>query len=379
MPRAPEPFWRSSLKAVYYPVRRLILAMLGFFPFRGKRWSSLPQDIRRILCIRVDRVGDMVLSTPAFQALREALPQAHITVMASPANAPILECNPHVDEVVIYDRLARLPKKIEQLLQMRSRRFDLAIDLLAGDDLQTAVLAAMSGAPHRIGYAAFGREVFFNGPLVNMVRNEPMVDATLGLLKQIGIVSPDSRRPRIYLSADEKGWARQWLDEHGLLKRERIAIHPGAFYKTQRWPAEYYAALTELICRKTQAQVLLLGGPADAGIISEITARIKEDRCLCLQDDLRKCLAILSQCRMLVCNNSGPLHCAAALDIPTLSFMGPTVKEQWMPVGEIHRVFRRDDLPCIGCNSGSCRIETHDCMRLIRPEVVFENIRNELS
>lgn len=183
----------------------------------------------------------------------------------------------------------------------------------------------------------------------------------------------------IYLSADEQEWAKRWLEHHGLSGRNVIAIHPGAHYETQRWPGEYYAELIGRIGRHGQAEVLLLGGPSDAKVVGEILAGGKGDTRACIQDDLRKFLAILSRCRMLVCNNSGPLHCAAALGIPTLSFMGPTVKERWMPLGGGHRVLRRDELPCIGCNSGRCLIETHDCMRLIAPEAAFETLRGELT
>jgi lipopolysaccharide heptosyltransferase II len=335
------------------------------------------REIRNILCIRIDRVGDMVLSTPAFQAIKEACPQARLTVLGSPANAPILKNNPYVDQVIVYDRQAGLSGKVGQILQLRSHPFDLAVDLHADYELQTAFLAALSRSPHRIGFSAFGRELFFTGPSVSIEENKHTVDTMLDLLGKSGIISGSDRKPAIYVSAEEKKWARQWLDDHGLLKKNRIAVHPGAYYETQRWPAAHYAELIDLIRRRSRLEVLLLGGPSDASGIEEILTRGKRDICVYLQDDLRKFLAILSQCRMLVCNNSGPLHCAAALDLPTLSFMGPTIKELWMPVGKGHRVLRRDELPCIGCNSGYCKIKTHDCMRLIMPETVFEIIRRE--
>jgi lipopolysaccharide heptosyltransferase II len=322
----------------------------------------------------------MVLSTPVFQAIKAAWPHARLTVMASPANAPILKNNPHVDEVIIYNRKAGLREILRQILQMRSRQFDLAIDLHADEALQTAFLTAMSHATHRIGYAAFGREVFFNGPMVNIERNKHVLDSMFGLLKAIGIFPPHNGiKPSLYISDDEKEWARQWLDDHGLLNKTRIAVHPGAHYETQRWPVEYYAELMGLIRQQSSAEIILLGGPSDTKVVEEILTNGQGNICVCIQVDLRKFLAILSQCRMLICNNSGPLHCAAALDIPTLSFMGPTVKELWMPVGEGHRVLRMDELPCIGCNSGHCSIKTHECMRLIRPEAVHEIVKRELS
>jgi ADP-heptose:LPS heptosyltransferase len=234
-------------------------------------------------------------------------------------------------------------------------------------------LAGMSGAAHRIGYAAFGREIFFNCPVPKIEGNKHFVDGTLDLLKHIGIPS-ENRNPVIYLGADEQVWAGQWLQEIGFQGKEVIAIHPGAYYETQRWLPEHYAELIRLIRRQTALDVVLLGSPSDAVVVEDILVRLNHPVCVSIQEDIRKFFAILSHCQLLVCNNSGPLHCAGALKIPTISFMGPTVKEQWMPVGDIHRVLRLDDLPCIGCNLGYCKIKTHDCMRRIKPGKVINLI-----
>jgi lipopolysaccharide heptosyltransferase II len=343
-----------------------------------KNIIPLLRNIQRILFIRVDRVGDMVLSTPAFRAIKDALPQVHLTVMTSPANASVLKNNPDVDEVIVYDRSAGLLEKMRFINGLRSRHFDLAIDPYTDYELKTAWLAGLSGADYRIGYAAFGREIFFNCPSPKIEGNKHFVDGALDLLKRIGIFS-ENRNPAIYLGTDEQTWADQWLQENGFCGKKIVAIHPGAYYETQRWLPEHYAELIDLIRLQTPFEAVLLGGPSDAIVVEDILVRLKHPACVSIQEDIRKFFAILSQCQLLVCNNSGPLHCAVALDIPTISFMGPTVKEQWKPIGEDHRVLRPDDLPCIGCNLGYCKIRTHDCMRLIRPEKVIEVILEKIK
>ncbi len=367
---------KSIVKAIYLNARGFALKTLSILFFQRKIFPAL-RNIGSILFIRVDRVGDMVLSTPAFKAIKAALPEVHLTVMASPANAPVLKNNPDVDEVIVYDRSAGLPGKKKFISGLRSRRFDLAIDPYTDYELKTAWLAGMSGAVHRIGHSAFGREIFFNCPPPKIEGGKHFVDGALNMLKHAGI-SSENRDPVIYLGADEQVWADQWLRENGFQSKKIVAVHPGAYYKTQRWLPEYYAGLIDLIRRKTTLEVVLLGGPPDVIVIEDILAGLKPPVCVSVQKDIRKFFAILAQCRLLVCNNSGPLHCAVALGIPTISFMGPTVKEQWMPVGDIHRVLREDDLPCIGCNLGYCRIGTHDCMRLIRPEKVIEVILEKI-
>ena len=159
---------KSALKALYLNTRGFVLNTSALF-FPGKKTAPSPERIKSILFIRVDRVGDMVLSTPVLRAIKDALPKVHLTVMASPANASVLKNNPDVDDVTVYDRFAGLYEKIRFIKRLRLKHFSLAIDPYNDYELKTACLAAMSGADHRIGYAAFGREIFFNSsaPIVD--------------------------------------------------------------------------------------------------------------------------------------------------------------------------------------------------------------------
>lgn len=357
---------------MYLNARELVFKTLALFLFKKKSVLSL-KDIKSILFIRVDRVGDMVLSTPAFRVIKARLPQIHLTVMASPANASVLKNNPNVDDVIVYDQSAGLHEKMRFLKCLRLQNYSLAIDPHNDYELKTACLAALSGAADRIGYAAFGREIFFNHQAPDMKANRPFVNVALDLLDDIGIPAKN-RSPEVYISDAEKGWAIQWMNENSLQGKTIVGIHPGAHYETQRWLPEYYAELIQMIRRQAQTGVILFGGLSDVKIVEEIITRLNGDICVSIQSDLRNLSALLSQCHTFIGNNSGPLHIAAALNIPTISFMGPTVKEQWMPIGAIHRVLRRDDLSCIGCNLGYCKIKTHDCMRLIRPNEVMKMI-----
>lgn len=368
---------KSIIKPIYLTVRSFALKTLSFF-LSQKTSIPLLRNIGSILFIRVDRVGDMALSTPALRAIKTALPKVQLTVMASPANAPVIKNNPDVDKVIVYDRSASLLDKMKCINGLRSRHFDLAIDPNTDYELNTASLAGVSGATHRIGYAAFGREFFFNCPSPQIEGNKHFVDGALDLLKRVGIPS-ESRNTAIYLGVDEQAWAGQWLQDNGFHGKAIVAIHPGAYYETQRWLPEHYAELIRLIQERSQADVILFGGPSDTKVIDDIRSRVRMDICVCIQDDLRKFLAILSQCQVLVCNNSGPLHCAVALGVPTISFMGPTVRDQWMPRGDIHHILRQNDLPCIGCNQGICSIKTHDCMRLTLPHRVIEVIVDNIA
>lgn len=159
MRRESKTAMKPILKSFYLKIRGSALKALSLFFIKKKSLLSL-RNIQRILFIRIDRVGDMVLSTPAFKAIKAAIPHVRLTVMASPANAAILKNNSDVDDVIVYDWSAGLHDKMRFIKKLRSQQFSLAIDPHNDYELKTACLAALSGAANRIGYAAFGRELF---------------------------------------------------------------------------------------------------------------------------------------------------------------------------------------------------------------------------
>lgn len=355
-------------------LRKAVL-QIAAAPFRLRERNATPArgDIRRILFIRIDRVGDLVLSTPAIRALREGFPSSELTVLAGPAAAPLLKHNPHVDHVAVYDRSRGLCERMRLVHETRRMRYDLAVDPYDDRELETAWIAGMSGAPLRVGYPCGGREAFLTRIVKRPEPGRHVVETVLGALEPLGIPAGFST-PEIFLTASEREGARRWMAQQGGGTGPFAAIHPGAFYETQRWPAEYYAAVADRITDTGRMRVLLFGGPGDEGIVDRIVSLTRARIGRSITADIRLFAARLSQCRLLLCNNSGPLHVGAALGIPTISFMGPTVKERWYPRGERHVVLREDHLPCIGCNAGTCRIGTHDCMRNIRPGRVMEVI-----
>jgi len=363
---------RSILKIIYLSTRRSFFSMLHFLFLRHKTVFK-PDVLNKILFIRIDRIGDLVLSTPALRAIKDKYPQSELTVLASPSNAPVIYNNPHVDRVLVFNSAGEWKEWIKTIRRLRIGAYDLAIDPYQNYASKTAVVSFLSGARFRIGYESYGRGIFYN--IAILPRKDPLhqVDIALDALKPIGINNAD-RSPEMFLSEEEKRMGLDWIRENCPGRKRIIGVHPGAFYSTQRWPAEYFSELIQEVQKRGEYDVILFGGPGDAFIIDEIRSCLDQKPALHLGNDLRWFAAILFHCNMLICNNSGPLHIAAALGIPTLSFMGPTVKETWSPIGPKHKIMRMDNLPCIGCNSGICFIKTHDCMRLLSPSMVMNEI-----
>ena len=360
---------RQRIKKLYLRSRRAALGASPLPAGRGSKRDPPCSTIRRILFIRLDRVGDVVLSTPAIEALKKSYPRSEITVLLRPQTAALLKNNPHVDRCVVLDPGAGPAVRYRVLRDLRQQRFDLAVDSCVDWKLSTALIAWASGARLRIGYPCGGREAFFTAIAEHPDGHAHMADVILGALVPLGIDGSDPR-PRLYLTEEERYRAAGWLAERTGGVKPLIGMHPGAFYETQRWPPEHYAALADRL--QGSFDVILFGGPADEGLVRRIQSLMPGKTLKVVTPDLRWFAALLSSCRLLVCNNSGPLHVASALDIPTVSFMGPTVKELWSPLGDKNAVLRIDGLPCIGCNRGVCPTGSLDCMRRITPQMAAE-------
>ena len=362
---------RQRIKDFYLRSRGIALRAMPTSRGRGPAGDVAGDAIRRVLLIRLDRVGDVVLSTPAIEVLKKRFPRAELTVLVRPQTAPLLEHNPHVDRCVVLDPGASPSERVRILKGLRRRRFDLAVDPCLDWEIAPALVAWASGARVRVGYPCGGREAFFTTTAELPDGSAHMAEVILGALKPLGIGGL-STQPRVYLSPEEQSRAAGWLAERRSIGKPLVGIHPGAHYETQRWPAEHYSALAGRL--RTRFDVILFGGPADAGLVERIRSGIPGGALTVVTPDIRRFAALLSCCRLLVCNNSGPLHVAAALGVETVSFMGPTVKALWSPLGEGHVVLRMDGLPCIGCNRGLCPVGTLECMRRITPDMAAEAV-----
>jgi heptosyltransferase II len=376
--------WRQELTDPVYWLRRFIRvsynALQGLFlgslscllAFRYRPFD--PSAIRKILLIRLDRIGDMVLTTPVLQALKIGFPQADLAVLVNPYNAAVVENNPYVDRQFILPNKGRNRK--ETVLKLRREGFDLIVDPLLSPALGSAILAFRLRGRYRLGFAIAGRHLFFNLRVAKGTGKKHLTEHHEDLLQVVGL-SAKGLSPKIYLTNDELT-AVDGLLEANRLEPSRlcVAIHPGGFYPSQRWSPERFAAVADELAERYNTQVLLFGGKADGEALDRICRAMSNPAIILPELGLRGFMAAVSRCNLLLCNNSGPLHVASALGVPTVSTMGPTVPHLWWPVGEGHTVLRKD-LPCSPCQRGRCK--WHDCMKLIEAEEMMEAARVRLQ
>jgi ADP-heptose:LPS heptosyltransferase len=349
---------RSSARLAWLGVRAFVLLTLGLLRRRVRRLPA-PSGISRILAIRCDRLGDMALTTPALSDLKEHFRRAEITVLAPAAPLALLEGHP-----AVHHRVALSGRSLPADL---AGRFDLVIDFTPDEDLRGARLARATRSPLRAGFRAFGRQAFFSlrGPRAHGRRH--VVDLNRDLMEALGI-KPGDRRPELHVTREERGHAQARLAALGAAA-PRVAVHPGGHYPSQRWPAERFAELVTALTGQMGAACIVVAGPDEQDLVERICAATP-DALAMGPLGVREMMAVFSACDLFVGNNSGPLHVASALGLPTVSVMGPTDPLRFAPRGPADRVVRRD-LPCSPCQRGRCW--HHTCLRSIEPgEIVAQ-------
>ncbi len=335
---------RTFIKPVYLGLRELVLRAL----IRPGPRPRIPSTIRSILVIADQRLGDLCLTLPTLQCLRDAFPETELALVLPPSLQPLAQWACHPNALFDWTR------KSEILAQ----GWDMVIDLTTDYHLKPAQLAHATGAPVRIGFEAFGRGPYFNVPLATSPADH-MEQMYARSLAPFGIPFRRFRLPRL-ISAEPLQAGSEI----------RVVVHPGAHHQTQRWPADSYAALIRMINGGGE-RCLVVGGEPERKLVETIVNMAGIGAEPGIARDVLQLAATLQASEAVICNNSGPLHLASMLGIPTLSFMGPTVKQRWAPLGEHNVLLRRNDLPCIGCNSATCRIKTYACMREITPDDAF--------
>jgi heptosyltransferase-2 len=325
-------------------------------------------DIGRIVVRAPNWIGDVVLSLAALRDLRRNFPTARIEVLARPWVAPLYGAVTEVDAV-------RASTSVSGDASSLRRAFDAAV--LLPNSFASAFAVWRAGIPQRWGYATDGR-----GPLLTraprvppQVRGRSQVYYYRAMLGAAGLLV--SAAPETSLACPPE-WASRGK---ALLGYEGpwIGLNPGAFYGTaKRWLPERYAAVGDTLARRTGARVAILGGAAERPLGEAIASTMREPaRVLSGETSLPDLTGVLAGLAVLVTNDSGPMHVAAALGVPVVAVFGPTDSRETGPVGEAHRIVR-EPVHCSPCKLRECPID-HRCMTRIGADRVIAEAQGMLA
>jgi heptosyltransferase-2 len=309
-------------------------------------------------------------------ALRSAFPAAEIVVAANPLVSELFRHHPYCDRVLVYDKKGE-HKGVRGLVRfssiLRRERFDLAI--LLQNAVEAALMTFLAGIPRRAGYATDGRRILLTHA-VTVGEEERGLHHTryyLRMLASLGITGGDGNL-RLSCTDEDLAWARKQLGS-GVA----FAVNPGAAYgSAKRWYPERFAAVADRLSSEYGARIVLTGGPAEAEIGRDIAAAMGIPPLdLIGRTTVRQLMALLSLCRLVVTNDSGPMHVAAAFDVPVVAVFGPTDHTTTSPLTERNRIVRHE-MDCAPCLLRQCPTD-HRCMTAVTVEDVLRAARELLG
>ena len=407
---------------------RNVLETLTLIAAAAVQWlfyrKGVPKDWtpKRILVIKLDHVGDVLLATPVFDNLRQAYPNAELHALVGAWSRVVLENQPAVDEVIEYnspffcrpgEQPTRLLEAVQLYRRLRREKYELVVELRG--DWRIVCFALLRVAPTQIGRAALQ---VANKLGFSRFSGTHETTRNLDVLNRAGIPTP-VQTPTFPITAADKKWAADFLAARGVhaarrgtgprptkelqvhaawrgtgprptvelqvnaaqrgtgsrpTKEPLVAIHPGSPVALKRWRPERYAKLADWLVAQKRAKIIFVGVDAEMPIIAEIQALMREKSSnIAGKTSLTQLASILQLCQLFIGNDSGPMHLAAAVGIPTIGLYGPGDPGRFGPVGAQCQVLRRkpDCPPCLGT---TCRFGGEGCMSEIQVADVIQAI-----
>lgn len=333
--------------------KRLVACLLHYagyaaYLFAGlfRRPPRLPDPrtvaFERILVLRPDHLGDVLMMTPVLRALKTKYPRAHLAVLVGSWAEDLVRYNPHVDERIVYDcpwwagirgpqsqggRFARLQRFLDGyrplLARLREGRYDLVLDP-RGDFRHLLLLMWLPGIPYRIGYGRTGGDYL----LTHVVPFDPQlhnVQKNLEVLSPLGISGADPTT-EVHAGSDADEKIGEILAEAGVGPGERIAVvHPGARTPIKKWPADRFALAADHLARRHGMRIVLVGGSEERELAARVRAAMLEPAIeLAGRLSLLELVALFERCDLALSNDSGPMHLAASTPARMVAVFGPT-------------------------------------------------------
>ena len=343
----------------------------------------------KILILKPRSLGDVIHALPVLRLLKLHYPAAEIFWWIDSALAPLIAGDPDLTGIVRFERKRwarpqHWPEMFRSVRRLRAEKFDLVIDLQSL--ARSGAFAWLARGKFLVGLDEVreGARGFYDLAVPRKRFHSHAVDWYLSVLPPLGVPVHKNftwlpERPQIAADVD-----RKWFQENSKLKTQNsklILLQPGARWLNKRWPAKYFAELVRVLAeKKPESRFAILGGSDDRPL-GEIISQASPERCLnlCGATSLPEMIEWVRRCDLLITNDTGPMHVAAALGKPLVALFGPTEPRRTGPYGQLENVLRLD-LPCSPCLKSTCAYEkTDECLRALPPALVFACVEKLLS
>ena len=349
-------------------------------------WKSA----RNILCVRLDAMGDVLMTTPALHALRHSLPHCRLTLLTSSTGAQAGRLAPSIEDVIVYEapwmkpaaELETSEHDLAMARQLRDRRFDAAVifTVYTQSALPAAFLCLLAEIPLRLAHCRENPYRLLTDWAKEFepetcVRHE--VRRQLDLVAAIGCASPDDRMTIAIGSR-----ASEHMDavlSRGINRRRRwIVIHPGATAPSRRYPLESFASVARQLAERHKCQILWTGSEEEKGMIDEAQKAMEEPSLsLAGRLSVEELAAVIAKAPLLISNNTSAVHLASAVGTPVVDLYALT-NPQHTPWRVPNRVLF-EDVPCRFCYKSVCPEGHHRCLQGVSPEAVVAAALNLLQ
>ena len=340
---------------------------------------------KKILILQTAFIGDAVLTLPLVQVLKKHFHDAEIDIVVVPRSAQVFRNHPSLHSIVEYDKRGK-DSGISGFLRVAKnlKRASYQLAVIPHRSIRSSLLAKMAGIATRVGFDRSSGRIF----LTNIVRYRNglhEIDRNISLLEGLGVKNERRELPAIYPSRDDSKQVEKLLSAHGFGRNQKlIALAPGTIWNTKRWMVERFADLAKQLVANG-FRVVLIGGPEDKSLCDKLVTSVKSNNILNTAGELSllQSAELLSRCRVLVSNDSAPMHIAVAMRTPVVAIFGATVPSfGFAPYGEHDVVVETTGLSCRPCSihgGEKCPIGTFDCMNNITADRVEGEVRKLLK
>ncbi|MBN1353530.1 MAG: lipopolysaccharide heptosyltransferase II [Candidatus Omnitrophica bacterium] len=342
------------------------------------------KEYRRILIIEVNWLGDVLFSTPFIRSVRGKFKDAHIACLTVPRTVEILEGNPNINEIIIYDENSKHKSflgKARLIRSLRRKRFDLVIILHRS--FTRAIIAFLSGIRERIGYATKKRRFLLTRPVEIPDKVLHKVDYFLGIAGFLGC-DTSNRRYEFFVTENDRVNAKRKLEENGVKNGDFLVIlNPGGNWMPKRWNAKNFAGLADILIDKYKAKIIITGAEKDITLAREIKGMMKNDAAILAgRTNLKELGATAEMADFFISGDTGPSHIAVAMGCNAILLYGPTSPLLTGPYGNgNYTVVQKNtscEVPCydLQCDDYRCmdEISVNDVLSAF--EDMYKNAQN---
>ena len=345
----------------------------------------------RILVISLQGIGNLIMQTPMLLNLKRGPgDNAIILLVLANSSKDLLEQSDLIDDIIEVE-----PKFIDamkQIYALRKDEFDVAIVAFPSGD-RSHIICFLAGARRRIGFVHGGRKLgrFLNTDNIKVIEQVSDVEQSLRVLEKVGIALKEDTpiTTKVWLGSEDIEFADSFIRANALFDKTLVGMHPGSgkHQPYKRWGQDNFADLGDLIAEKSGARIVLFGGPDEFELCQRIAKGMKNTPIISAgRTSLRQTAALIGRCKVFVTNDSGLMHVAAALSVPTIGVFGPTNFWRTAPYGNKHTVVRLDlkCSPCCNTQRGKafkCKNsnEPFKCLTNLSVDLVFDAVEKAME